>query len=171
MINRAQEALLNGTFLNEFSPVPEDLKIVAGRLGADDNPDQLALVAKEEANLAKYGAKNWYDYCIRQWGTKWDVDCDSVNINEEGVLTASYQSAWAPPVPFYDTLEEMGFSVIAYYDEPGMAFAGVYSEGVDDYFEYGGMSSEEAREYLPEVLDDCFGITESIAEYEESEAE
>ena len=36
MIQRAFDALERGEFLQEFCPVPEDLKIVAGRLGDGD---------------------------------------------------------------------------------------------------------------------------------------
>jgi len=36
MLERAKDALNRGEFLNEFIPVPEDLKIVAGSLGDED---------------------------------------------------------------------------------------------------------------------------------------
>ena len=36
MIVRAKAAFANGEFLNEFIPVPEDLKITAGKLGDSD---------------------------------------------------------------------------------------------------------------------------------------
>jgi len=45
MIKRARDAWMSGQFLNEFIPIPKDLEIVSGRVGADDNPDQVKLVA------------------------------------------------------------------------------------------------------------------------------
>ena len=54
MIQRAHDALERSEFLNEFHPVPSELKIVAGRVGEDTDPEQIDLVAKEEANKAKF---------------------------------------------------------------------------------------------------------------------
>jgi hypothetical protein len=50
-------AVREGKFLNHVIPVPEDLQIVAGRVGADDNPDQIELERREQENLKKYGVK------------------------------------------------------------------------------------------------------------------
>jgi hypothetical protein len=52
------------------------------------------------------------------------------------------------------------------YYESGMAFAGVWEEGNDDYYEYGGMDSKQIAEELPVELDEAFGISESAAEWE-----
>ena len=73
MMKRVKESYGKGELLNEFIPIPKDLQIIAGRAGADDNPDQIALVEAEKANREKYGYANWYDYCVNEWGTKWDI--------------------------------------------------------------------------------------------------
>jgi hypothetical protein len=70
-----------------------------------------------------------------------------------------------------DKFMDMGFSVRLYYYEPGMCFAGIYSEDGDDFYELGGMTSESVKEELPEVLDEMFGISETMAEYEAEEEE
>ena len=172
MIKRAQEALERSEFLNEFHPVPNNLKIVAGRVGDDDDQAQKDLVLKEESNRAQYGYANWYDWCVNEWGTKWDVgDEDTAHLNEDGSLTASFNSAWAPPLQFYVVLEDLGFEVKAMYHEGGMAFAGIYEDGDDDYYDYGGMSSTELVDTLPAELDDAFGISEQVAEYEQENAD
>ena len=49
--------------------------------------------------------------------------------------------------------------------------AGVYNDGHDDYYEYGGMSAEEIAADLPAELDEAFGISEMVAEYQAEEAE
>jgi hypothetical protein len=172
MITRAQAALDNGKFLNEFIPVPEDLAIVAGRVGDDTDPEQISLEAKEKSNRDKYGYANWYDFCVNEWGTKWDVgDEGSTSISEDGTLTASFDSAWAPPIQAYDKLMDLGFEVKAYYYEPGMAFAGVWEDGIDDYYEIGSMNSSEVFDILPEDLNEMFGISDTIEQYEAEEAE
>jgi len=52
-----------------------------------------------------------------------------------------------------------------------MAFAGVWEEGSDDYYEYGGLDSAGIAEALPVELDEAFGISESVAEWEAENAE
>jgi len=82
-----------------------------------------------------------------------------------------FDSAWAPPTTAYEKLTEQGFRIRAMYYEPGMAFAGVWDNGDDDYYEYGSMDSKEIAETLPVELDEAFGISESAAEYEAENAE
>ena len=172
MIKRAHDALERGEFLNEFHPVPPDLKIVAGRVGDDESAEQQALVLQENANRAKYGYTNWYDWCVNKWGTKWDVGGDgSATLNEDGSLTASFNSAWAPPIEAYRVLEDLGFEIKAYYFEGGMMFAGIYEDGDDDYYEVGSMNSSEAFDLLPEDLTEMFGISDSMEQYEAEEAD
>ena len=166
MIARAKAAFIEGKFLHEFVPVPLCLtETVAGCLG--DPEKQAELEKSEQDNLNAYNYKNWYDFCVAEWGTKWDVGGDDGYINDiEGGLVLSFDSAWAPPVNAYARLIEQGFKVYAMYYEPGMCFAGVWDNGEDDYYEYGDMNSVEAAETLPPELDEAFGISESMAEYE-----
>jgi hypothetical protein len=172
LLERAKDALNRGEFLSEFIPVPEDLSIVAGRVGADEDQKQKDLVAQEEVNLAKHGYRNWYDFCVNEWGTKWDVGGDGMTCEiENGRISTSFDSAWAPPCAAMDKLMDMGFSVRLYYYESGMCFAGIYDENGDDFYELGGMSSVEVADGIPSYLDDMFGISECIAEYEAENAE
>jgi hypothetical protein len=170
MLERAKAALNRGEFLQEFIPVPEDLQIVAGCVGDPD--EQKDLVAQEEVNLAKHGYRNWYDYCVNEWGTKWDVGGDGMTCEiENGRISTSFDSAWAPPVAAYEKLVDLGFSVRAYYYEGGMCFAGVWEDFNDDYYDLSNMDSEAVKEELPTVLDEMFCISEYMAEYEAENAE
>jgi len=170
MIQRAYDALQRGEFLNEFIPVPEDLKITAGFLG--DGDAQKELEAQTKRNVEKYGYGNWYDYCVGEWGTKWDVGGDGQSdIHPDGrMLHTSFDSAWSPPVNAYEKLEQLGFRVNAQFYESGMAFAGSYEDGNCDDFSLEGMSADDIERDYPE-LDECFGISESIREYEAMEQE
>lgn len=173
MIERVRKGFNEGKLLNEFLPVPEDLQITAGFLGKD-TPEQAELERKEQANLEKYGHKNWYDWCVANWGTKWDVGADGYEAedNGKGGLTLTFDSAWSPPTDAYATLvEQFGFSIRAYYYEPGMAFAGIWEDGNDEFYEYGGLNSDGIREELPQELDEMFGISESAAEWEAEQEE
>ena len=165
------QAVREGKFCDHVIPVPEDLKITAGFLG--DGEEQKKLEEATARNVAKYGVGNWYDFCVSRWGTKWDVDpYDGGDVQiENGVLSFGFDSAWAPPVGIYDALVEDGFSVRAYYYEPGMCFVGKYEDGIDDYFEYGGETSKTVREAIGDELDDYFNISEDMAMWEEENEE
>jgi hypothetical protein len=169
------EAINAGKFCNFAIPVPESLAIVAGRVGADDNPEQIALEAAEKSNQDKFGYKNWYDFCVNEWGTKWDVDAyDTVEYDSEhdkNGITFGFDSAWSPPTGVYEALLDQGFTVRAYYYEPGMAFAGVHDENGDECYDIGGYNSDTVKDAIPEALDEMFGISETMAEYESMEEE
>ena len=170
MIKRAFDALERGEFLQEFIPVPEDLKIVAGSVG--DPVEQAELTRKTAENVEKYGYGNWYDYCCGEWGTKWDVgEQGASDIHPDGrILHTYFDSAWSPPVNAYQKLEQLGFRVDAMFYESGMAFAGSYSDGNCDDFSLEGMSADEIEQNYPDI-DEAFSISEQIREWEEENRE
>ncbi len=171
MIQRAYDALERCEFLQEFIPVPKELKeTIAGSYGDDEK--QKALEEQTRANIEKFGYGNWYDYCVGEWGTKWDVgDQGASDIHPGGkMLHTSFDSAWAPPTRAYEKLEELGFRVEAQYYEPGMCYAGSYEEGCDNEINLEGMSADDIEREYPE-LDECFGISEAIREYERENEE
>jgi len=140
-IERAKTAFADGRFLEEFIPFPNG---------------------------------EWdYNWCVNAWGTKWDVGGEDAHMVEQDAnnVVFNFDSAWAPPTNAYEQLMEQGFEIIAYYYEPGMAFCGKWENGDDDYYEYGGMTSDEIADTLPDDLDETFGISESVAEYEAEQEE
>jgi hypothetical protein len=52
-----------------------------------------------------------------------------------------------------------------------MGFVGKWEDGYDDFYEYGGENSQTVRSAIGDELDDMFGISESMREYEEENAE
>ena len=171
MIERARKAFNEGRLLDEFIPVPKDLHIVAGSVGDPD--EQKKLEEQGELNRKTHGYTNWYDFCVNEWGTKWDVGADGQPALDQdgGGLVMNFDSAWAPPCAAYEKLMEQGFEILAYYYEPGMAFAGRWEDGCDDYYEYGGMNSEQIADELPDDLDETFSISEQVAEWEAEDEE
>jgi hypothetical protein len=163
------EAINEGKFCNHVIPVPEDLHIVAGSVG--DPVEQKKLEEDTARNVEKYGYGNWYDFCVREWGTKWDVDAyNPVEFDDQwdknNKITFGFDSAWSPPLGVYEALIEQGYAVRGYYYESGMGFCGMFDEDGDDYYELGDMSSTEVAEDIPSELDEMFCISESMAEYE-----
>ena len=93
------------------------------------------------------------------------------DIHPDGkMLHTSFDSAWSPPVNAYEKLEKLGFRVEAQFYEGGMAFAGTYSDGNCDELNLEGMTADEIEQDYPD-LDECFGISESMREYEEENEE
>ena len=170
MIERVRTAFNDGRLLAEFIPIPQSLKIVAGCVG---DPDEQKKLEEDTArNKEVHGYGNWYDYCVNEWGTKWDVGADGNPAQDiPGGLMLGFESAWAPPCAAYDKLTEQGFRIRAMYFEPGMAFAGIWEDGIDDFYEYGGLDSAGIAEELPVELDEAFGISEDVAQWEAENAE
>ena len=113
MVDRFMKAYEQGNTCNEFIPKPENL------------------------------GDGWYDWCVSNWGTKWDIGCE--NDQSHGLkptrvgnqVTVTFDSAWAPPTKLYEELDKLGFMVDATYFEPGMGFCGIWHDGDDLYTEYG----------------------------------
>ena len=173
MIERAKRAFADGRLLDEFVPVPKDLHIVAGRVGSDEDPKQIELEAQEKSNLEKHGYSTWYDYCVNEWGTKWDVggDGDQASQDTPTDIRMNFDSAWAPPVPAMDKFEALGFKVKLVYWESGMCFCGLYEDGHDDYYDYTDMSAAEVAEQINPEIDECMCIVENLETWEEDNRE
>lgn len=170
MIQRAAKALAEGSFLKEFCPVPKELmETVSGSV--PEGAERDAHEAQMATNRATHGYKDWYDWCVNEWGTKWDVNADNVEIEDANTVTAGFDSAWAPPIAAYKKLMAQGFDVVAFYYESGMGFVGKWDNDYDDCFEYGECNSTTVRDYIGEELDDYFGISEGMAEWEEDNQE
>ena len=112
-----------------------------------------------------------YNWCVANWGTKWDVGGDSYVRPNPNELVLTFDSAWSPPIKAYETLTEQGFEVKASYYEPGLAFAGLWEDGFDDYYEYGELSADEIEATLPAELNEEYGIAEQVAEWEDQQEE
>ena len=172
----------------KIHPYPKELDITAGREGADDSPEQKALVAAEESNLAKYGYKNWYDWCVNNWGTKWNaggdndamqVDYDE-DVGNQGIALFQFDTAWAPPLGVLEKLMETHpeLSIECRYHEPGVGFFGVWTDGSDRCYETEQFPKSNDPFWTQHadgrLLDETFGMVESMQEYEatqETEAE
>ena len=160
MIDRAVKAFADGKFLNEFIPIPEALNKTTSP--NKDNPEELEV---------KYGYSDWYAFCAAEWGTKWDVGAEQVDRLDNNNINVWFQSAWAPPTEAYAKLEGLGFKIHAFYHEPGMAYAGMYADGEDETYDYGGMTADEIRDMLPEEIDEMFNISEDVKQWLEQEME
>ena len=81
--------------------------------------------------------KGWYDWRLGNWGTKWDVggEYDYADCPDHNTTVLSFDSAWSPPVGFYEFIKDQGFDIRASYFEPGIGFCGDWIDGMDNYYE------------------------------------
>lgn len=136
------------------------------------------LGTKEREQCAEQGIDNWYDWQVNNWGTKWDVSTEGLELSDDGTeIKGWFDSAWSPPTSAYEFYGEANpdVKIEAIYHEPGMGYVGACTveegEADDSYYDYSGYNSKTVRDYIGETLDDDFGISEMLAEYESEEEE
>jgi len=169
-IRALADAMERGEFLDHVIPVPEDLKREGSATSGGPNADLYDQIRAE--NTEKHGYSNWYDFCVDRWGTKWEVDCQDVQIEDDGqTVSCAFDSAWSPPTGVAETLVSKGLSVTLYYYESGMGFVGKFEDGYDDCYELGGETSQTVRDVIGDELDDFWSISESMWEYESENEE
>lgn len=175
MISRAVKSAQKDALLNEFVPVPQALvDTTEGSYG--DKLEQARLMALREGNVKTYGYSSWYDFAIGEWGCKWDIsnggdDYKIKKVDNGYSVMLYFDTAWSPPIDFYNKLVELEFEVSAMYHEPGVNFCGRYYDGQDEIYDLTTLSSEAVKEQLPAELDNAFGISEQLAEYEAEQEE
>jgi hypothetical protein len=116
------------------------------------------------------GSDDWYMWNVENWGTKWDAQPFNIHW-ENNKVSFTMDTAWGPPIKFYEAMEAQGFNVTAYYWEEGMAFLGKYEDGYDEYIEYGDMSADDMENELPSWVDEKFGLIDRAREEEEIQKE
>lgn len=171
-IDRLVRAFTGTGLMQEFYPCPQDLlDTVSGSFG-EGAEEQAEHVQKQADNKAKYGYKDWYDWKVDHWGTKWDVTAPSPTCVDRSAcgktVALSFDSAWSPPIAFYDYMRNLGFYIKAYYHEGGVGFCGKWEDGHDDFHDVQGPAAW-VEENIPKDIDEMFSISESMREWEEEE--
>jgi hypothetical protein len=115
----------------------------------------------------------WFDWRITHWGTKWDVcelrsDENNIGKTPKQQLYVSFDTAYSPPIQFYEHLESLGFSVSAVYFEPGCGFIGTYANGERLTYD---LSPESIKIQAVKDLLDVFGELENYEEQDEEDEE
>jgi len=137
-VNEFVEAYKSGKTCEHYLPTPRDEN---GELISDDSPN------------------DWYNHRLSNWGTKWDFGGEDQFIivkQDENKVICSYDTAWSPPIGLYERLQLLGFKVEATYFEPGMAFAGRWIDGDDQYYDATGNYKEFPQDLIEEYNMDEF---------------
>jgi hypothetical protein len=153
MLDRFEKAFLRGETCHGFIPMPDEL-----RNSTSPNDKE-----NSEANIKKYGYADWYAFAVDQWGTKWDFGSehdliDGGFLNGCPALEFAFDTAWSPPIPLYEKLVELGYTVQAYYLESGMCFCGSYSDGEQNYHEYDSSDEKTLKSTVPASIYEVFGM-------------
>ena len=161
--------------LHYFHPMPDELR------------DTTADGTKRKKLQKKYGHDDWYSWAVENWSTKWDVhefygdsggNRNYIN-DDESEISFGFDSAWAPPIGAYEKFiaENSNVSIRATYYEGGCDFMGIWDNGDDICYEISSIAKKGSTDKfwntkIGKELDDLYGITESMAEYEaQQEAE
>ena len=100
------------------------------------------------SNAEKYGYETWYDWCINNWGTKWNAGDCSISDN-----TVIFETAWSAPDNIYRKLSESGCDFSAEYADENIGFnTGIYEsdDGTLTYTEFDA-GSKESYEHAAEL--------------------
>lgn len=165
MLEKVSKAEAADGFIGMFMPLPEILEDTTSPTPQDIDEVQ------QNAMIAQTGYDNWYDWQVNNWGTKWDPEIVSCDFDGE-TLSVSFDSAWSPPIAFYEWLVEQGYEVSANYYEPGMDYAGEWVDGDDFYLDnVSDLARKDESELSTREYDilEMFGIFEEVAQYDEDE--
>ena len=97
-------------------PIPKELQGTTSPTPKDIDPKVQKMLVE------KYGHDNWYDWCVDNWGTKWNCE---VHYTDEKCI--GFSTAWSPPIGAIKTLAILtGRDFRLTYVEEGMDFCGEY---------------------------------------------
>jgi len=138
----------------------------------ESDPELWKLGQQYYNNIRDYGAPNWYDWSIANWGTKWDAYNQSV-IDDN---TIEFLTAWSGIPELLCELSEKFPDVAmiySYADEEWGCNVGEYQfEGGEiTYRNVPNAQSEEACRIAEELLGEAFSLDDEDKDEYEDEAE
>jgi len=79
-----------------------------------------------EGTLPRGDRKDWYEWSIENWGTKWDACEPFIDHNDIDYFAVSFETAWSPPIAWIENIMKdfPGLQFTLEYDEPGVGFGG-----------------------------------------------
>ena len=158
-----EKAKEDNAFLQQLYPMPTELEGTT----ADGSVN--------EELVAKTGASDWYDWRTENWGTKWEVDAEGLELSDDGTtISGWFDSAWAPPIHAYEFFltKNEDCSISSLYYEGGMDFAGKWEVFADMTVTPGDFTADEMEDPNSGLIYDInenFNMSEWVREYEEEQ--
>lgn len=95
---------------NELHPIPKALQGNYSPLPKIGEETEEEYRARMDENKRLYGAEDWYNWCIHNWGTKWNACHSQIEEIEEEYLCVVFDTAWSPALDWF-------YKVIPMYPE------------------------------------------------------
>ena len=165
--NLFETAKKENGLLQAMFPMPKELEDTTSPAPKEGKPQPLI-----------DGFDNWYDWRVHNWGSKWDVDVEGLELDQDGTkITGWFDSAWSPPIGAYAHYLEKNAdcSIDSFYEEGGMDFAGNWVDFQDDFcdqisdYARKKIKTGDSGDTLYDYLDDHLELTENRREYIEEE--
>ena len=167
-IKKIVQAIENKELFNTFVPTPDELENQLAYCYGGDKANEQDTIRTEL--YTKYGYENGNEWRTGEWGTKWDADDIYISDETDNTITIEFDTAWSPPIAFYEKIETLGYEIQAYYYEGGCCFAGEYNSELG-HAEYTWDDLKSAKQNIPDHIDQEFNIFENMEEYEEEQEE
>lgn len=142
----------------EYKKEKAKLDAVIAKKEEDRTPEERRMcslpITKEmqKEYLKKYGCDNWYDWAIRNWGTKWGA----YDITDWEGDTITFFTAWSVPEPVYEELSNLFPKAefeVKYADEGG-GWCGItiWQDGIkNEVEEYTDYKSSDFKRLYEEI--------------------
>lgn len=86
--------------------------------------------------MNKYGASNWYDWSVKNWGCKWNACENFIEEVGDDEIRLTFATPWAVPMAWLKKLAEMKIDFhLAWYEEQGYRGIITAEDGLIDSFE------------------------------------
>jgi hypothetical protein len=99
----------------------------------DKCPTAIAAGRQAADNINKHGCATWYDWSIKNWGTKWNSYSFTIVRQAEEFCELRFDTAWSPPEPVLRELSkrlpDLVLHVCCYDEGGGFALSGVFAAG------------------------------------------
>ncbi|EKX37445.1 hypothetical protein GUITHDRAFT_116408 [Guillardia theta CCMP2712] len=109
---------------------------------------------------------DWFLWTYEHWGTKWDVSDPTWERNDLS-FHLKFETAWAPPIPFYEYLESADggdWIVDAIFHSAAAEVVGRYACGSQKTWKY-TFHDPNWRDRLPKKIVDEAGLDREYAEW------
>ena len=98
---------LMGTVEVDISEITEEAEDRFLQMRTDVDKDTFALGKKAFLNEQEFGFSNWYDWCVANWGTKWNACGYEDGVDKSTPNTLRFLTAYGPPHPVIAKLAAM----------------------------------------------------------------
>lgn len=148
---------------HQIARTPKDLLARTSPFRAENGETDAEAAKIKDKYIKLYGACEWYDWQVTNWGTKWDAY--EISWNGDSV---SFQTAWSTPEPIFRKLAAKFPKVkffIAYADEDTGSNCGFLVVENDKFSWLDASRTDEADLYAMIIQGSEVESIEDLAEY------